>query len=30
MADWQEAAADLPIRGRDIAKYLVSGVADLP
>ena len=30
MADWQEAAADLPIRNRDIAKYLVSGVADLP
>lgn len=30
MAAWQETAAGLPIRGRDISKYLVSGVADLP
>jgi quinol monooxygenase YgiN len=30
MADWQKAAADLPIRGRDIKKYLISGTGELP
>ena len=30
MAAWQSRSAELPIRGRDINKYLVSGVADLP
>ena len=30
MAAWQAAAADLPIGGRDITKYLVSGTGTLP
>lgn len=30
MAAWQARAADLPIRGRDITKYLVSGTGTLP
>lgn len=30
MAAWQARSADLPIRGRDITKYLVSGTGTLP
>jgi len=30
MAAWQAKAADLPFRGRDIAKYLISGIGTLP
>ncbi len=30
MAAWMKQAADLPIRGRDIAKYLISGIGTLP
>ncbi len=30
MAEWQKASADLPIRGRDIAKYIISEVGGLP
>lgn len=30
LAAWRARAADLPIHNRDLMKYLVSGVADLP
>lgn len=30
MAAWQARAADLPFRGRNITKYLVSGTGSLP
>ncbi|MEM9563067.1 MAG: putative quinol monooxygenase [Actinomycetota bacterium] len=30
MAAWMAQAAELPIRGRDITKYLVSGTGTLP
>jgi quinol monooxygenase YgiN len=30
MAAWQARAADLPISGRDIAKYIISEVGTLP
>jgi quinol monooxygenase YgiN len=30
MATWQARSGELPIRSRDIAKYLVSGIGTLP
>ncbi len=30
MATWQTKAAGLPFRGRDITKYLISGIGTLP
>lgn len=30
MAAWREASSELPIRGRNIAKYMISEVGELP
>ena len=30
MAEWKKDSADLPVLGRDIAKYMISEVGELP